>query len=592
MNPDSQADARGAGRFFRLRNLTIRSKLFLLIGVFAVGFAVFAVFAYNTFESVKVNGLTYGKIALMQDMDSDYKPAPASLVELHTLNRQLVSVEDQGQIPALIADGRKIREVYEECNRHWSKQPLDEELRKAALVLSYLPAAKYFKIRDEQFIPTLLRGDREGARKLLDGEMSQLYHDHRLAMTKVNSLTRAGIVSTEREAANFLQTRLILLLTLGVGLLGMVVGFSLWIVRGITQPLNRTMQVLDALATGDLTDRLQETSKDEIGIMGRGLNQALERMEGAVRSIGQNAQGLAGAAEELSVVSRQMSGNADETASQANVASAASEQVSMSVQTVAAAVAQMGAVSREIAKSAGEAAGVAEGAVQMAEATNATVTRLGQSGAEIGSVVKLITSIAEQTNLLALNATIEAARAGEAGKGFAVVASEVKELAKATAKATGEIGQKIEAIQRDTAGAVAAIGQIGGTIVQISDLQGTIASAVEEQTVTTSEIARNITEVAQGSSEIARTILAVAEATRGTSEGAGQTQTAAAELARMATELHGLVAQFTYHQRADDEPGPGTNGGDAGSRLSSSRSPVRNPSRLNGQSRGGLYVRN
>src|SRR6202000_3305836 len=111
--------------------------------------------------------------------------------------------------------------------------------------------------------------------------------------------------------------------------------------------------------------------------------------------------------------------------------------------------------------------------------TNATVSKLGESSVEIGEVVKVITSIAQQTNLLALNATIEAARAGEAGKGFAVVANEVKELAKEAAKATEDIGRKIEAIQTDTKGAVEAIQQIGGVINQINDISNTIASAVE-----------------------------------------------------------------------------------------------------------------
>ena len=120
------------------------------------------------------------------------------------------------------------------------------------------------------------------------------------------------------------------------------------------------------------------------------------------------------------------------------------------------------------------------------------MNKLGESSQEIGNVIKVITSIAQQTNLLALNATIEAARAGEAGKGFAVVANEVKELAKQTAKATEDIGRKIEAIQVDTKGAVAAIEEIGTIINQINDISNSIATAVEEQTVTTNEIGRSV----------------------------------------------------------------------------------------------------
>ncbi len=158
----------------------------------------------------------------------------------------------------------------------------------------------------------------------------------------------------------------------------------------------------------------------------------------------------------------------------------------------------MSASIREIAQNANEAARVAAGAVTEAEATNQTIARLGESSKEIGDVVKVISAIAGQTNLLALNATIEAARAGEAGKGFAVVADEVKELARETARATEDIARRVEAIQADTGGAVAAIGRIGEVIGQINDYQLTIASAVEEQTATTNEMSRSVAEAAAG----------------------------------------------------------------------------------------------
>ena len=155
----------------------------------------------------------------------------------------------------------------------------------------------------------------------------------------------------------------------------------------------------------------------------------------------------------------------------------------------------------------------------------------------------VITGIAQQTNLLALNATIEAARAGEAGKGFAVVANEVKELAKQTATATEDIGQKIEAIQNDTKGAVTAISQISIVIGRINDISNTIASAVEEQSATTNEIARNASEAAKGSTEISKNIANVSLAAKNTTEGANNSLSAATELSKLAADLKRVVDQ-------------------------------------------------
>lgn len=313
----------------------------------------------------------------------------------------------------------------------------------------------------------------------------------------------------------------------------------------LQRKVDTLLDVVAAAAKGDLTQQITVTGDDPAGKMAAGLERLLSDFRESVASIGQTAMGVSSSSEELASVSAQLRDSSQEAAQQAKDAAAVSDQVSGNVSIVAASAEEMLASIREISKSASEAARVAKTAVAMAEETNQTIDKLGVSGQEIGKVIKVITSIAQQTNLLALNATIEAARAGEAGKGFAVVANEVKELAKETARATEEIGQKIDAIQADTQAAVRAIGQVSEIITQVNDISGTIATAVEQQTATTNEIGRNVTDAARGTSEIASSVSRVAEATEQASGGAVSTQDAAQLLSGMASQLQLLVSRFT-----------------------------------------------
>ncbi|MGI4895293.1 MAG: methyl-accepting chemotaxis protein [Janthinobacterium lividum] len=329
-----------------------------------------------------------------------------------------------------------------------------------------------------------------------------------------------------------------------------VVGFVLSIAlaplisRSVVRPVRRTVDVLDKVAAGDLRVRVQVSGSDELAHMGASLNNTLDSISSIVEVIDRSATELTGSNGRLSAVSEKIATSVEATASQAGVVSSSAEEVSRNIGTVATGAGEMGLSIQEISRNASEAASVAANAMAVTEETTRTVTKLGDSSVEIGNVIKVITSIAEQTNLLALNATIEAARAGEAGKGFAVVATEVKELAQETARATEDIAARVRAIQSDTAGAVEAIGRISDVIEQVNGYQTTIASAVEEQDATTTEMSRNVSAAAQTSMDIAATIGGVAQAARTSSAGIQEVRAAAADLARLSDGLREAVSAF------------------------------------------------
>ncbi|MGY1719921.1 methyl-accepting chemotaxis protein [Blastococcus sp. SYSU DS0552] len=353
----------------------------------------------------------------------------------------------------------------------------------------------------------------------------------------------AQAITGEAEEA-YHDGRTLTLVLIAVGLaISVVLAFV--VARGVTRPVQRIREILGQVAAGDLTVRAGRTGGAELGEMAASLDHTLDSIGNVLLLVNDSSTRLATASHQLSGAAEGMRENARLAAGQADEVVTSAGAVASSVDTVATGSSQMESAIREIAHNATEAARVAGQAVTVAETTTKTVGKLGDSSQEIATVIKLINGIAEQTNLLALNATIEAARAGEAGKGFAVVASEVKELAQETARATEDISKRVEAIQGDTAGAVDAIGKISAVIGEINDFQATIAAAVEEQTATTNEMNRNVAEAASGSQDIAAAISGLAAGTQETNQRVEDAQRAAAELARMSGELQEAVARFT-----------------------------------------------
>jgi methyl-accepting chemotaxis protein len=370
---------------------------------------------------------------------------------------------------------------------------------------------------------------------------------------------------------------LMLQLVLLASAVALTVGAMMAVSRRVIEPLIRDAML--KVASGDLAvDTGYGQRHDEIGALAGALEtfkqQATDKLriehqeqernasatgrqktvdacvsefEGMVRQslhqLGDASSAMRATSSNLSAVSRQ-------TNERVQGAEKASGEASMSVESVASASEELSASINDISQQAAHAAGIASRAVNQARDTDGTVQGLATSAGRIGEVVGLINTIAAQTNLLALNATIEAARAGEAGRGFAVVASEVKSLASQTAKATEEISEQVQDIQKVAGEAIDAIKAIGSIIGEVNEVATAIAAAVEEQGAATQEITRSTQYAAQGTKNVSDNISGVRTDADAGAAAAENVKLASETLETQSQRLGDQVTEFLGKIRA------------------------------------------
>lgn len=515
-----------------LQRMRLRSKLMLLVAVFCVGMILLSILFFSALNAVRVNGDLYKRIVQGKDLIADILPPPEYVIESYLVVLQMSETSDSAEREALAQQLQKLKADYEDRHAFWIKDLPDDAMKTAMVEEAYRPAMEFYRLAETQYLPALKKGDAKTAADALVA-MKKPYLEHRAAIDKVVKAATDRNTEDEANGQKLIRDYVIGLLAGVLLLLIADILYAIRLSRAISRPIAYATAAMREIASGDgdLRARLTADSQDEMAELAHNFNIFVEKVQTSVGSVQTNVHELIATAESLRDVSRRLSDRSGSMDRKSAVAAQGVERIQGSVSRVVSIgddmgthVSDLNVISRDMSGHVNQVAGAMDGVLgslqdigqqcvqsvgvsRQAESALTQVEevtrRLEQTATQVGKIVDLISNVADKTNLLALNATIEAANAGEAGRGFAIVAQEVKTLARQTAKATDDIRQQVSALQTASGESLSAMQAYAGVVGRLGDINNTIANAVETQISAMDDVAHSITQTASGVQELA-----------------------------------------------------------------------------------------